>query len=201
MSFWRAKQRPCRKIDPQQDQWFTPGCPMWPCPQPLYPPGILPPHPQVASLLPPLEQNVQQWYMPVWGGFNIDALVSSLEFSNSGFNTPKTLNLFIIVLTRLNISTSEPSDNNSFAREMASRRCLALLNLLNSWIRSCACLAWDKAGSLCRTLVPSFIGSLEHLFWNCGYALSHLIITNIHWISVRIWYKSSEDVILFTIYI
>jgi hypothetical protein len=29
-------------------------------------PGILPPQPQVTSLLPPLEQKLQQWNVPWW---------------------------------------------------------------------------------------------------------------------------------------
>lgn len=47
-------------------------------------------------------------------------------------DTPNTLNLVIIVLARLNISTFEPSASNSFVREIASRSCLARFNLLNS---------------------------------------------------------------------
>lgn len=57
--------------------------------------------------------------------------------------TPKVFNLFIIMLARLNISISEPSASNSFVREIASRSCLALFNLLNSWILLCASLVCD----------------------------------------------------------
>lgn len=38
MGFRVIKQRPLRNMDPQQDQWLTPGWPTCPWPQPLYPP-------------------------------------------------------------------------------------------------------------------------------------------------------------------
>jgi hypothetical protein len=40
----------------------------------LYPPGILPPQPHVASLLPPLEQKLQQWKVP-WCGFSVRTII------------------------------------------------------------------------------------------------------------------------------